>query len=137
MISPATACLPGSYVPSIMDRLTRRREFLKASGAPSWKARGVIVQALQRGDQAPARTGFTVTKKLGNAVVRNRIRRRLKEAVRLIAPEHFAAGTDYVFIGRQMALERSFELLMEDIDQALEHLNKGQSNHRFPRRIAK
>ena len=120
-----------------MDRLTRRREFLKAANAPSWKTRSVIVQARHRDDEAPARTGFTVTKKLGNAVARNRIRRRIKEAVRLVCPDQFEAGTDYVFIGRQMARDRSFNLLMEDIDQALEHLNKGQSNHTFPRRIAK
>ncbi|MDH3740820.1 MAG: ribonuclease P protein component [Hyphomicrobiales bacterium] len=120
-----------------MDRLTRRREFLKASNAPSWKTHSVIVQARRRGDETPARTGFTVTKKLGNAVARNRIRRRLKEAVRHICPDRFEPGTDYVFIGRQMARDRSFNLLMEDIDQALKHLNKGQSNHKFPRRIAK
>ena len=120
-----------------MDRLKHRREFLKASNAPAWKTPSVIVQACERGDEAPARTGFTVTKKLGNAVARNRIRRRLKEAVRLVCRKQFGTGTDYVFIGRQMARERPFNLLMEDIDQALEHLNKGQSNHTFPRRIAK
>ena len=120
-----------------MDRLKHRREFLKASNAPAWKTPGVIVQACQRGDEAPARAGFTVTKKLGNAVARNKIRRRIKEAVRLVAKDKFATGTDYVFIGRQMARDRSFNLLMEDIDQALEHLNNGQTNHRFARRIAK
>lgn len=134
MIIPATHCLTGPLIPGIMDRLKRRRDFLKAARAPSWKTRSVIVQAHDRGDEAPARTGFTVTKRHGNAVARNRIRRRLKEAVRLIDPSRFVAGTDYVVIARQMAREQSFTLLMQDIDHALERLNKGQSNYRFERR---
>ncbi len=120
-----------------MDRLTRRCEFLQAANAPSWKTRSVIVQARQRGDEAPARIGFTVTKKLGNAVRRNRIRRRLREAVRLASLQRFQNGFDYVFIGRQSAQNRPFTMIIEDIDQALEHLNKGQSNHSFPRRQRK
>jgi len=120
-----------------MDRLTRRREFLKAGSAPAWKSPSVIVQAYQRGDDDPARVGFTVTKKLGNAVRRNRIRRRLKEAVRLTEASRFSAGTDYVFIGRQTAREQPFDELMAEIDKALEKLNTGQSNHRFQRRRRK
>ena len=73
----------------VMDRLKRRRDFLKTGKGPAWKARSVIVQARGRGDEDPARIGFTVTRKLGNAVRRNRIRRRLKEAVRLIDPAQF------------------------------------------------
>ena len=69
-------------------RLTRRRaEFLRAA-AKGRKAPmpGLVLQALPRDDQAPARLGFTVTKKIGNAVIRNRTRRRLKEAARLVLP---------------------------------------------------
>ncbi len=137
MISPAVQLAPDIHGLLFMDRLKRRAEFLKAANAPSWKTRSVIVQARKRGDDAPARSGFTVTKKLGNAVARNRIRRRLREAVRLTSPARFQAGTDYVFIGRQMLQDRPFNLLLQDVDQALEHLNKGETNHQFPRRTPK
>ncbi|MGI9465158.1 MAG: ribonuclease P protein component, partial [Aestuariivirgaceae bacterium] len=91
---PATPGLAGFDMNSTMDRLRRRRDFLKAANAPVWKTRSVIVQARQRGDQEPPRIGFTVTKKLGNAVTRNRIRRRLREAVRLTPQQRFAPGSD-------------------------------------------
>ena len=63
----------------------------------------------------PPRFGFTATKKLGNAVTRNRIRRRLKEAVRLVAPGAARAGCDYVLIAREAAATRPFAAL--DVSQ--------------------
>jgi ribonuclease P protein component len=123
--------------PDLMNRLKRRREFLRAGRGLAWKARSVIMQAYARDDEAPARVGFTVTRKLGNAVERNRIRRRLKEAVRLLDPQKFMAGRDYVLIGRKMAEDRPFDAIMDDIDQALEQLNNGRSNHTFARRTGK
>ena len=69
--------------------------------------------------QDPARFGFTATKKLGNAVVRNRIRRRLKEAVRLVAPDHARPGCDYVLIAREAAATRPFAALEKDLVAAL------------------
>ena len=95
------------------------------------------MQARRRDDEASARVGFTVTRKLGNAVKRNRIRRRLKEAVRLVDPRRLENGTDYVFIGRQMAQDRNFGAILGDIDQALEQLNNGHTNHTFSRRMKK
>jgi ribonuclease P protein component len=69
--------------------------------------------------QEPARFGFTATKKLGNAVVRNRIRRRLKEAVRLAAPDHARPDCDYVLIAREAAATRPFAALEKDLVAAL------------------
>jgi ribonuclease P protein component len=69
--------------------------------------------------QEPARFGFTATKKLGNAVVRNRIRRRLKEAVRLVAPDHARPDCDYVLIAREAAATRAFAALEKDLVAAL------------------
>ncbi len=69
---------------------------------------GVVLQALPREDQGPARLGFTVTKKIGNAVIRNRTRRRLKEAARLVLAEHPVSGVDLVLIGREATRGRDF-----------------------------
>lgn len=137
MADPALSTLTDCTSQYGLGRLKRRREFLRAANAPAWKTRGVIVQAHKRDDQAPARVGFTVTRRLGNAVRRNRIRRRMREAVRLTPSQRFLDGCDYVFIGRMQAHDEQFTKLMEDIDHALEHLNKGQSNHHFRRRPGK
>ncbi|MGE0211478.1 MAG: ribonuclease P protein component [Parvibaculaceae bacterium] len=107
---------------SPLERLKRRRDFLAASRAPSWAARGVVVQRCERGDGGPARVGFTATRKLGGAVTRNRIRRRLKEAVRLTVADRLGAGADYVFIARAAGLERSFASLKADVRAAVERL---------------
>lgn len=80
---------------------------------------GLVLQALARGDDGPARIGFTVTRKVGNAVVRNRTRRRLKEAARLLLGEHPVAGVDLVLIGRDKTRARPFLALREDIRRAL------------------
>jgi ribonuclease P protein component len=80
---------------------------------------GLVLQALHRDDQAPARIGFTVTKKIGNAVVRNRTRRRLKEAARLELEQHPVAGVDLVLIGREGTRGRDFLDLRDDFRRAL------------------
>jgi ribonuclease P protein component len=101
-------------------RLKHRAEFLllaaKGRKAPM---PGLVLQALKRADTAPARLGFTVTKRVGNAVVRNRTRRRLKEAARLNLQEHPLAGVDLVLIGRAATRGRAFDALREDLRRAL------------------
>jgi ribonuclease P protein component len=101
-------------------RLKRRAQFLHVA-AKGRKAPmpGLVLQALRRDDAAPARLGFTVTKKVGNAVVRNRTRRRLKEAARLWLREHPVTGVDLVLIGRDGTRKRAFGLLQDDIRRAL------------------
>jgi ribonuclease P protein component len=106
-------------------RLTRRAEFLRvASKGRKAPVHGLVLQALPRGDDAPARIGFTVTRKVGNAVVRNRTRRRLKEAARLLfaghaITGHAITGVDLVLIGRDATRGRNFKLLMDDLSRAL------------------
>jgi ribonuclease P protein component len=80
---------------------------------------GVVVQALAREDNGPARLGFTVTKKIGNAVTRNRTRRRLKEAARLMLAKHPISSVDLVLIGREATRRRPFAALQEDLWRAL------------------
>jgi len=86
---------------------------------------GLVLQALRRADAGPARLGFTVTKRVGNAVVRNRVRRRLKEAARLNLAEQPLAGVDLVLIGREGARRRAFAALREDFRRALDRVGVG------------
>lgn len=67
----------------------------------------------------PARAGFTATKKIGNAVVRNRAKRRLREAARLLLPLHGRSGSDYVFIARAATPDRTWPALLDDVESAL------------------
>lgn len=80
---------------------------------------GLVLQALARSDTEPARLGFTVTKKVGNAVIRNRTRRRLKEAARLLLADAPLHGVDLVLVGREGTRERPFAGLQEDLRRAL------------------
>src|SRR5262249_37440095 len=83
-----------------------------------------VLQARDRGDEGPPRVGFTVSKKVGGAVERNRVRRRLREVVRLSLAERLHAGTDYVLVGRPPTLDRPLERLVEDCASALGRLHK-------------
>jgi ribonuclease P protein component len=101
-------------------RLKRRAEFLRAaSKGRKAVSNGVVLQALPRNDDDGARLGFTVTKKVGNAVVRNRTRRRLKEAARQLLREVDVGNVDLVLIGRDSTRSRPFKALIEDIRRAL------------------
>ena len=113
--------LASSAAPRAPGRLTRRAEFLRVA-AKGRKAPmpGLVLQALKRDDDAPARLGFTVTKKVGNAVIRNRTRRRLKEAARLLLAERTVTGVDLVLIGRDSTRKRNFIALQSDIKRALD-----------------
>lgn len=107
-------------------RLKRRAEFLRvAAKGRKTATHGLVLQALSRDDQAPARIGFTVTKKIGNAVVRNRTRRRLKEAARLELARHRLAGVDLVLIGREGTRGRAFVDLRDDLRRALRKAGVG------------
>lgn len=100
------------------ERLTKRPQFLAAANGARSFSRGFNLQALERSEGSP-RFGFTITKKVGTAVERNRIRRRLREAVRLVAPLEARPGFDYVLIGRREALSLQFQQLTSDLSLAL------------------
>lgn len=102
------------------ERLIRRAEFLRVAAKGRKVAMpGLVLQALQRNDAGPARLGFTVTKKVGNAVIRNRTRRRMKEAARLLLQGQAAKGVDLVLIGRDATRGRDFAALQDDLRKAL------------------
>jgi ribonuclease P protein component len=102
-------------------RLKRRPEFLRVAAAGrKLPGPSLLLQVLARGDAAPVRVGFTVTRKVGNAVVRNRARRRLREAARLVLAERPAAGFDLVLVGRQATGGVAFERLKGELARALD-----------------
>lgn len=107
-----------------MERLKRRQDFVAAAKALHAAMPGMVVQARDRGDGRAARVGFTTTKKLGNAVIRNRIRRRLREIARLSLAAEARSGFDYVLIGRAGALKRPFAELHNDLNSALKRLHR-------------
>lgn len=87
------------------------------------------MQALRRdaADHGPPddgpRVGFTVTRKVGNAVVRNRAKRRLRSAAEAVMAEHGQSGMDVVMIGRAATLKRPFDRLIGDMEKALRKLD--------------
>ena len=103
-------------------RLKRRAEFLRVAKGRKAPSPGLVLQALVRQDEQPVRLGFTVTKKVGNAVVRNRTKRRLREAARLLLRETPCVGADLVLIGRDTTRSRPFPLLIEDLRRGLAKL---------------
>jgi ribonuclease P protein component len=102
-------------------RLTRRAEFQRAGKGKRVSAAAFTLQANARPPEtAPGpRFGLTVTKKTGNSPARSRIKRRLREAMRRIAPEAAAPDFDYVLMARTAALHQSFDALVADIQSAL------------------
>ena len=105
---------------SIPDILTKRSDFVAASKrGDKGVAFSVILQKRDRGDTAPARYGITASKKIGNAVVRNRAKRRLREIVRHVLSGQAEQGCDYVLIARHNTGTVEWAQLVKDFNKAL------------------
>jgi ribonuclease P protein component len=97
-----------------------RPQFLAAAKGRSAARGAVVVQALDRADgDLLVQVGFTATKKIGGAVVRNRAKRRLREAARKLIPELGLPGHDYVLIARGGTATRPWSSLLDDVKSAL------------------
>ena len=125
----------------VVRRLKRRADFVHAGKGKRWHGKTLSLHAAPaRMDEAApdppvARIGYTLTKKVGNAVVRNRARRRLREAVRLCADLPAKPGHDYVIIGRIEAVRRPFAALGRDVVRAINDVHRadGRGHRAAPR----
>lgn len=104
---------------SAPKRLRKRAEFLAVRAGEKRRGRLFLLETRDRGEDGEARFGLTVTKKVGNAVTRNRIRRRLKEAVRVHAGGDMAPGSDYVIVGRREVLDVPFDELVRELSRRI------------------
>lgn len=120
-----------------METIKNRGDFLSATAKGKRFSTGtIILQMLHRAETHQAgpapRFGFTVTKKMGNAVIRNRIKRRLREAVRKIAPSHALSGHDYVLISRQKMIDCPFTDVLRDMEFAFSRIPTMKDNRTKP-----
>lgn len=115
-----------------------RAEFLRVRKGARWAGPAFVLEAKERhrkdggplaGEQGP-RFGFTVTRQIGKAVERNRIRRRLKAAVRGVSPDHAKGDFDYVLIARKPALTSAFAAIVADLVKALERVHRAPARQR-------
>jgi ribonuclease P protein component len=103
--------------------LRKRADFLKANAGTRAATPGFVLLVRDRSDREPQmRVGFTVTKKIGSAVVRNRMKRRFRALAREILPAEGIAGADHVMIGRASGIERDYQLLRRDLSGALKRV---------------
>jgi len=138
--------MPADGPRAALQTLRKRREFLDAAKARRSAAPGLVVQVVERKDGGPSRlpddrigVGFTASKKVGNAVQRNRAKRRLRELARKLLPERGKSGHNYVLIARQGTLDRPYVDLENDLFGCLARLEKTQGrpgNHRRTARQA-
>jgi ribonuclease P protein component len=115
-----------------MERLRQRADFLAAAASAKVSTKAFVLQMRDRRERGPARVGFTVSKKVGNAVERNRVRRRLREMVKVAAAGMTHAGHDYVLIGRRAGLTTPFAAMIEDLHGALRRLDEGGGKPKVP-----
>jgi ribonuclease P protein component len=117
---PGTAHRSGS---PDLDRLNRRADYLAARSGQRAHCAPFVIQARARGDDAPARIGITVTRKIGGAVIRNRIKRRLKHAISDSEGLGFRPGYDYVVIARVLAASAPFAALTSALKSGLKKVH--------------
>jgi ribonuclease P protein component len=104
--------------------LRHRADFLRAAQARRASTPGFLLQARDRGTGTEVRLGFTCSRKVGNAVVRNRARRRLREVARQVLPGAARPGWDYVLVGRPgTTVRRGFAEMLADLARALERVH--------------
>jgi len=100
--------------------MSRRADFLAANRGRRAPMPGFVLLVRERSDGDPAmRYGITVTKKIGGAVIRNRMKRRFRVLARELLPQLGVTGADHVLIGRSEGIERDFGVLRAELEKAL------------------
>ena len=113
----------GSLDLFVLEHLKHRKDFLRLAHAKRVHSTSFVLQARDRGDAQALRVGFTCSKKVGNAVARNRAKRRLREIARLILPQFGQIGHDYVLIGRaNVTASTKFTALQDELLASLRKL---------------
>ena len=109
--------------------ITKRADFLAANRGKRYATPGFVLLVHPRRDDDPAiRLGITITKKVGNAVIRNRMRRRFRSLAREMLAELGLAGADHILIGRNDGIERDFAMLRDDMQRGLRKIcNKNRN----------
>ena len=112
-----------------LDVLKKRRDFLACARGRRWSTPGFLLQGRQRSadeaDSGATRIGFTCSRKVGNAVTRNRAKRRLREVARAILPDHGRPGWDYVLVGFPgTTVSRPFWKLQRDFETAIGRIHE-------------
>lgn len=122
----------------LLGRLLRRPQFLRVARGARWAMPGLLLQGAptpaEEREAAAIRLGYTASKKVGNAVARNRAKRRLRAAAAHVMPKLGKPGMDYVLVARRETPTRDWQALVQDLEAALARVNEGRPAKRGGKR---
>ena len=102
-----------------IDKITKRSDYLRASKSKYFRSNSFIIQFYNRADTLGPRYGVTATKKIGNAIKRNKAKRRIRNLVKDLLPKYGKNGYDYVFIAKENLINEDWEVLKEESTSVL------------------
>ena len=105
-----------------IDKITKRSDYLRASKSKYFRSNSFIIQFYNRADTLGPRYGVTATKKIGNAIKRNKAKRRIRNLVKDLLPKYGKNGYDYVFIAKENLINEDWEVLKEESTSVLKDL---------------